>query len=73
VVAKLEGDIAYKAGNHAEALQAFRNACSLARVDMLSPEAEAGTEDPAALARLWRAHARQSIMSALRDRRSARE
>jgi cytochrome c-type biogenesis protein CcmH/NrfG len=73
VVAKLEGDIAYKAGNHAEALAAFRNACSLAGVEMLSPEAEAGAADEAALSRLWRAHARQSIMSAVRDRRAARE
>lgn len=73
VVAKLEGDIAWKAGQHEEALRAFQEACRLARVDPLDPGAEAAAPDLAERTRLWRAHARKSIMSAVRDRRAARD
>jgi cytochrome c-type biogenesis protein CcmH/NrfG len=72
VVAKLEGDIAYKQGNHDEAIRYYQAACRNARVDPLDPDAEAGAADAGERAKLWRAHARKSIKTAARGRRSSK-
>lgn len=71
VIAKLQGDIALKTGDAVTATKQYQAACRAAKVEMLSPEAEAAAEDPEAKAKLWRAHAQKSILSAVRGRRAA--
>jgi cytochrome c-type biogenesis protein CcmH/NrfG len=73
VVATLHGEIAWKKGDHDEAVRLFQTACRTARVDPLDPAVEAGATDPAGRARLWRGHARKSIMTAARGLRAARD
>jgi tetratricopeptide (TPR) repeat protein len=73
VVTKLHGDIALKSGNYEEALRCFQSACRVARIEMLDPETEMAATDPAERARLWSAHARKSLMSAIRSRRNAKD
>jgi tetratricopeptide (TPR) repeat protein len=73
VVANLHGEIAYKKGDLEDAIRYFQAACRSARLDPLDPAVEAEAADTAERARLWRAHARKSIRTAARGRRSARD
>ena len=71
VVAKLNGDIALKSGDAAEAITHYQTACRTARVAMLDPAAEAEAGTPVEKARLWRAHTRKAITMAAHSRRAA--
>lgn len=73
VVANLQGEIALKKGDHETAIRQFAAACRLARVEPVDQAALAQAVDAAERARLWRAHARQSVKAAARSRRSARD
>lgn len=73
IVAKLNGDIAFKAEDPAGAVAHYQAACRSARVDMLDPAAEAGAITEMEKARLWRAHTRKAIMAAARSRRAAQD
>lgn len=73
VVANLQGEIALKKGDNDTAIRHFTAACRLARVEPLESSALAGAVDAAERARLWRAHARQSVRAAARSRRSTRD
>lgn len=72
VTAKLHGDIAYKQGNHDEAIRFYQAACRNAEVEMLASAAEAEVADPAERAKLWRSHTRKAIMTAAQGRRKTK-
>jgi tetratricopeptide (TPR) repeat protein len=72
VVAKLEGDIAFREEGYEAALDYYRAACREARVEAL-PEGRAGeARDARGLARAWKQHATRQIMAAVRARRAAK-
>lgn len=71
VVAKLNGDIALKLDDPAEAVAQYSSACRAARVDMLDPGVEAAATTPTEKARLWRSHTSKAIMMAARSRRAS--
>ena len=71
VVSKLNGDIALKSDDPAEAITHYQTACRAARVEMLDAAAEAEGTTPLEKARLWRAHTREAITIAAHGRRAA--
>lgn len=71
VAAKLLGDVALKDGKPTEAVRQYQIACSAAKVPMLDPDKAAGAENDEALAQLWRAHAQEEVLTALKQRRAA--
>ncbi len=70
---KLEGDVLLKAGDPQAAIGQYEAACRAARVDGLDPAAAAQAASPEARAKLWRAHAQQSLVAAFRERRTQAE
>ncbi len=72
VVAKLEGDLAMKAGDAKGAVASYELACKAARVDPL-PQAEMiAATTPEALAKAWKTYTAKSVKAAARTRRQER-
>lgn len=72
VVAKLEGDIAFREESYEAAQERYREACREARVEPLADDKAGEARDARALARAWKQHATRQIMAAVRARRAAK-
>lgn len=73
VATKLRGDMALAKGNAGEAIDLYRSACKAAKVEKVSPKAEANCKTAEDRAKLWSSYARKMIMARLKELRRKRK